>query len=322
VVTDPAGGAASETGDRERGRGQKRSGGRTGQTPEAKRHSPARDKSGGRRTTEIPKKSRFSYAEVAQDAVRMVIVNKTDESHITRKNFEEIQADMNRRFVDSLKKNEWVPEVDRWNYSSTYATMEFADDQSKAAVSQSVIEAGYKVVEMAVLREKRQPSKVLSGLIGGQTAKLSEEDLAVIVKSQVQKLGIVGRFEVMDSILTKNDNKILRIRVDEQAMEGFDRRGRVLRIAMAGRVLFADGREGMTLENKSRREIDATQEPLDVLESKILGEKARMATLQTQAKHQAESTSSVGSLGVNACLIISAGASKVVTLDEELNNLL
>jgi hypothetical protein len=305
----------------------KRTGGRTGSTPQAKRHSQARNKSSAGRSEEIPKKQRFSYAEAAQDAVKVVIVN-CDESHITRKCFEEIQADLNKRFIDSLKKNDWVPEVDRWNYSTTYATMEFADDQSRNAVSQSVTDAGYKVMDLCELREKRQPSKVLSGLIHGVTAKISEEDLAVIIKSQAQKLKIVGRFEVMDSFVTKNENKILRIRVDQQAMEGFDQVGRVLRIAMAGRVLFTDAvREDMTLTNKPAEEnvIDTLQKDMQVLESKLLAEKARLATLRTKQSESTrqETTSSIGSLGLGRTLNVGTSASVAdPTVDEEIDNLL
>jgi hypothetical protein len=302
VVTDTTDGAPGEGGKPGRGRGRKRrSGDRTGLTPQAKRRSPARKDGPQGPTSKNPKTERFSFAEMAAGAQVAALVRE-DKSHVTRQVFEEVQEGLNKMFVLSAKQNEYIPDVERWTYSTTYATVAVSDDKSWKTLRSLVFKMGFLLIPQEELIESRAPTRIYSGLIKGPTAKLSEDDLGELVKRQALTNGIKGRFEVINTVaITSSGNKILRLRVDDRAREGFERVKCELRLAMAGRIRFTDVKSVNTLENKRSKGKASAEQRLGELELEIAKQRAVIAELEeveTAMEHET-SRSAASSLGMS-----------------------
>ena len=134
--------------------------------------------------------------------------------------------------------------------------------------------------------DDRRPSRTLTGLLRGPTAQLTDDDLREIIKHQKEDENIEGLMEFVDVSRTKNENAIIRLRADEQAMQRLVEIGLELHIAMAGRVLFDAGRApplAMTTdaddEGAVEEEVVETDYPkrIAAIEASLKAERAKMA---------------------------------------------
>jgi hypothetical protein len=203
-------------------------------------------KKASRSTSKNSRTSRFTYAQTASGAWELAILQKDGKSHISKKDFEDIQVKMNEAFFISLEKGERVPSVNSWNYTPRVAVVAFTCAESRDAVATSVTDMGFALRELGELMEERRPTMILSGLITGPTAGLGDEKFPILLKQQKQLHKIDGRLEVQDTFLTKGDNRIIRLLVDDVAMEGMKQLGYELFFAMSGAVLFQEQQKSST----------------------------------------------------------------------------
>ena len=91
--------------------------------------------------------------------------------------------------------------------------------------------------------ESRAPeqTKVHKGLV--QAALRERKVLERLLKFEAKRLGVNGRPEYhSSSIIQKSDNLLLRILVDEDAMENLKQVDFEMRIGASGKVKFSDDR--------------------------------------------------------------------------------
>ena len=272
----------------------------SGFTPPAKKSTP---NPSGKEATKSTKSQRFSYAKAAAGAKQLAILRQ-DGSHIARREFGALQVEMNKEFMEILRADGWVPSVDEWIYSSTTAVVSISDARSCEAITDGIKKLGFEVKDLEELREERRPTKILSGLITGPTAKFDETVLAELLKHQIKEHKIAGRIEAADKIPTKAGNAILRLRVDDIAMQRLQELEFTLRFAMAGRVLFQEVKQDKTTKvNKepisdlqARR--DEIQKRLDELEKEKAAELESLAAVEAERAELA-SVSSMGLSGLS-----------------------
>jgi hypothetical protein len=185
-------------------------------------------------------KSRFTYAELAAGATEIAILSSDGTTHISKKDFETIQAKMNEEFFEALEKNEFVPSVERWSYSSTVAVASFVCEKTRIGFELLLKGMGFRTRNLKDLLAERRPTKVLSGLVTGPTASLPEDKFPVMLKQQVGVHGINGRIEILATHVTKSNNRIVRIRADDVALERLGQLNNCLTFAMSGKVKFSE----------------------------------------------------------------------------------
>ena len=179
----------------------------------------------------------------------------------------------------ALAKNEWVPDYESWHYSLAFAKVSLADSKSAEEVRKCISNMGYVVKEITELLSERRPSMVLSGLLKGATADCSKEDLSVIMKSAAAKNSIAGRIEVTECLKTKNGNAILRIRVDDIALERIRELNMELRLATAGKVRFSEANKTLIKSDAAR---EAATQRIKYLEEEIRKETDKITTLNME----------------------------------------
>jgi hypothetical protein len=265
----------------------------------------------------------FSYAQAAAGAVEMAVVRQ-DGCHITQNAFDQLQVELTRLYVADINNDMWVPSVDQWKYTLTYATVAFTCERSRAKITAAIEAKGFRVETIETLRETRRPVTILSGLVNGPTAALSEETFATILKREALTKGIAGRLEVINVITTTSHNAILRIRADDVAMERLKELSFTLNIALAGRVLFECVKSGeLTKDNRSTSSptpgegADTVKERL----KKLLEEMERVkAELEAYVEAKAsDETGSVASLGLSGLNVVAEEGKEMLELIEEIN---
>ena len=215
-------------------------------------------------------------------------------------------------FMDHLQKDERIPAVEGWSYTSSAASLAFSDSESMVSVEGAVRKLGYEFRDLDKVLEERRPTRIYSGLITAPTSKLTLEQFGVIIKRQAEDKKIEGLLRVVDLIPTgESGNCLLRIRADEHAIQGLKSVESTLRIAMAGRVLFTDQRDRMSL-SKQEIEAEESRRRLKDAEAKVILEKAKLATYEARKEH--DKLSSVGSGGLTH-LTIEADAVEDMLLD-------
>ena len=152
------------------------------------------------------------------------------------------------------------------------------------------------MVFFLALTANLKPKKVLSGLLRNPLSMRSKEELERFIKLEVKSKKIPGTIEYFNETVTQQNNKILRIRVDEEAMTYLNSTGNTLSFAAYGKVLFSDAQK-KTLSH---------DEKLSELEQKIETGKKMIAELEREREHeraaaasQAETIGSLGAGGLN-----------------------
>ena len=273
----------TKTSGKDRGVKRQRDPAPTGATPPAKRSTTAVSN-----TTSKPK---FTYAKAASHALGIVIRNQ-DGSHITRSDYIKLQDKATASWMEHEQNTgESLFTVETWDYTTTYASVHVADEASAGKLEQVINRSGFLAVPKTEYLANLKPKKVLSGLLRNPLSTRSKEELERFIKLEVKSKKIPGTVEYFNETMTQQNNKILRIRVDEEAMTYLNSNGNTLSFAAYGKVLFSDAQ-------KKKLSHD---EKLSELEKKIETGKKMIAELEREREHEraaaASEAETIGSLG-------------------------
>ena len=251
----------------------------TGQTPPAKK----------------PAAKKFSYAAAATSALEMAIVTR-EMGHVSKKDFDKLRTLVEDEWLVQLEQGKEPFEVEQWLYTNQLATFAVPNDRSVADVSRIVNEQGFTVVPKAEVLEKRRPTKILTGLVTGSAANRDRATLERLLKFEVERVGVRGRLEFYSAHpIQKSGNLLLKIILDDRAMDCLKERDFELRIGASGRVRFSDERA-----DKKTSRADKLKAQKEELVKEYEATKDAMRTMYQKIRAlEAEETESIGSLGVS-----------------------
>ena len=312
VVTDNSGG---------RGQKRPRDPAPTGQTPPAKkpddRSTPRAGPSNG------SKAKKYSYAQAASGALRLVIL-RTGDNHITRDQFFALQDRVDKvwlEILDAGKEDPFV--VDKWEYSTSMASVYAADGRSADAIAGIIKSMGLEFDLFDRLMERRRPSKIISGLVMGPAANRDREYYDRALKHEVEAKKIPGRLEVFSMDITTPRGRILKLRADDIALARLGELDNTIHIGSAGRILFTEVKEVDGVDKvlpKDAGNKQTTAEDLARLEqlNKEIAEAKRFIVEKTKARREIETaeTASVGSLGMSEVNISPAETERLLAVSE------
>lgn len=243
-----------------------------------------------------PVTDKFAYATAAKESLGLVIRNQ-DGSHITRVDFYKLQEAATACWLEHEKNTgDSLFTVETWEYTSTYANALVLDSTSAKKLAEVIERGGFKVVDREEHLSTLKPKKVMSGLLRNPLSTRPKEELERYIKLDVKAKKIPGTVEYFGETMTKQNNKILRIRVDEEAAEFLNQTGNTLSFAAFGKVLFAD------LNKKKLSPTDKLVELAKRIETgkKMIAELERQQELELKAaKSEAETIGSLGATNLN-----------------------
>ena len=233
---------------------------------------------------------KFSYAEAAKSAATFVILSK-EGKHLAKKYFTLLQEACDKEIIGSLQKGEDPPSIEKWTYSTTMATISFQDKEFYEKLSEVVNDNGFCLEEYSEFLNKRRPTTILSGLIKEPTAKQPREILELLITHQTKVKQIPGLVEFYSEHVTAAGNKILRIRVDDEAFERFKQVNCELQLAAAGKVLFQEAKSASSKTQTPKSE--QITKRLSELQAKIEEDKAQIAKLEQERDEAAMAESAI-----------------------------
>ncbi len=303
-----------EAGDNKPVKGKSGNGGRkrprgsaSGLTPPAKKTSKVSDpkqaakEAGGKGngTGKAKPKSKetrrnFSYADAAKGKWEIALVNE-EENHISKTVFNDIQSKFLEEVMLRIRENKWVPELDTWTYSTAYATVTTACEESRKFAIEFAVHLGFKALMLDELRAKRRPTKIFTGLVRGPVANLKSEEFARLIAHETRRSGYQGRVEFMSSLPTKSGNAIIRLRFDDIAQGRLAELNSTMRIGICKVMFHETGDAKLKKKNDVSKEIQRKklEERLQWLNEEIDEAKSRM-TEMSKDNFDATSVSSLG----------------------------
>ncbi|MEO0804505.1 MAG: hypothetical protein AAFY57_19890, partial [Cyanobacteria bacterium J06642_2] len=236
----------------------------------------------------------FSYAKATAGAIEVVALN-CEGSHVSKKDFEELEKLVFKLWSDQLEKGEDTVAVDKWTYSTKMAIIFVADSRSVKQVAKEADKLGITLKSRADVEAERRPTVILSGLITGQAAKCERPEIERFLKAEVKRVSIPGRLHYFQAYNTKGDNQLLKIIVDDEAEERLKELDYQLRMGASGLVKFQDERASKKVDPRSRKI------RLEQLQTEIEREKkGLMQKMKILRDLERVETESVGSMGLGS----------------------
>ena len=243
---------------------------------------------------------KFSYAAAAACAMEMAIVTR-DRNHIARREFETIRRAAEDKFIAQLDEGVDPIAIEQWSYTSHFATCHVADSSSAGMIKELAESIGFVVVPKAELEAERKPVTILTGLLTGPASKRERPEIERFLKFEATRVKIPGRIEFYSLIsVERSGNKLLKIVVDDDAMERMRELDFQLRVGASGNVKFQDEREA----KKSNKQTRANR--IHDMEKEIGGLKERLVELQKKRRELEADNESVASLGLSKLQVESA----------------
>ena len=195
------------------------------------------------------------------------------------------------------------------------AIISFEREVHAKKVCDFIEKLGYRCVERALFEAMKRPTKFISGLLTGAIASRSKEELERVVKLETKRLAIPGLVDVMSTHdITTSGNKILKLRVDNEAYEALEKVQFDLHLASSGKVRFNDPTKTKKVDNNAK--LQDLQQRIAEDKKKILEMEAKEADLKEKLE-----TDSVASLGLSK-MQVEAGEETEKTTDEVMLDLL
>ena len=270
--------------------GKKRSREVTGTTPPAKRVQA---------TAPPPKAQKFSYASATSGATQLVVLTP-EGNHCSKSYFEGIQGSVTKEWMDTLNKGDRPFVIDKWEYTTSFASIFTADADSTMKVVNHCTKMGVKIMTMEALQRSRRPTTILSGLLRGQAATQKRDFYERMLRYEAGTKGIEGRLEVFgDGIVTSGGNLILKIKADDIAMDRLRQIDCTIHMGPYGRVKFEPIKsKDLNKDNSAAKE--ALREKLKRLEEEIARGKAEMDAIEAKqrATEDGESIFTTGVTGI------------------------
>ena len=228
-------------------------------------------------------------------ALEVAIVTK-ERGHIAKKDYEKIKQAVDDEWLKLLEEGTEPFEVEQWSYTNQLATFSVPNDTSAGQVEAVVREHGFLAVPKAAIMNERRPSKILTGLVTGPAASRDRTTLERLLRFEAARLKISGRMEYHSAhLVQKSGNLLLKIVVDDVAMQGMEENSFELRIGASGKVKFLDDRAEKKINKQEDRKLQ-----IEALEKQIEEQKNLLKeTLRQRKELEQVDTDSVGSAGLS-----------------------
>ena len=233
-----------------------------------------------------PGARKYSYAKATSGSTELVILSRTGK-HVTKEEFRALEQDLQREFLKELEegKTPLVPEIEAWEHYSTVAVVKLTGRETEEAVRLAAATRNLSVMAKASWEAQRRPTKFMSGLLRGATARLNKEQLGKLLEVTVTAQKIPGRMEIASIFDTPRQNRIVRVLIDDVAESRFKDLDYTLRFGFSDKVLFSDTKpaDKTKVNNQPTKEarVIALEKSIASHKTKVQElEKARADTLQ------------------------------------------
>ena len=212
----------------------------SGQTPQGKRRQP-------QPPTNKPEGSKFQYADIAKRACTVIIVRQETKSHISRAEFRDLLAQLEEEMCSAVDGGNVPMNLEHTMYTRKFAAIAAEGSEAAAALAEriTILSKGtLQGISLKHLTELRKEMYVLTGMVRGVTAVRSDDKIATLIRGQWLCFKLRGTFKQLPSWKVKDktsgqirdDAKIIRIQVDEEAMADLEKIDFTIRIGTTGRV--------------------------------------------------------------------------------------
>lgn len=228
----------------------------------------------------------------------MAVVND-DDGHISKESWTKLQSAFLAENVRRLNAGENMIYVDKFSYDTNLAEIHFTRGESIPTVADLVKTFNLKLVGKEDLLQRRRPTKLMSGLITAPAASLPDETLTKAFKQEVLASKVDGRLEFVSTVtVARSGNKILRILVDDIAVQSLGARGNTLNLMGMGEVLFSDVKGQNTTLNKTAANLQSKARDLEERRKRLAEETEALKAAEEKLENERESQS-VGSCGIS-----------------------
>ncbi len=214
---------------------------------------------------------KFPYAKAVVGNTCLVILQQNGLAP-TKEMVETIQFTLNRHLVASARRTGLpAARIVTWQEHLQGLILEVADAESGYWAWSVLSKEGYKLERWENFLQRTKTTRTLTGYIKGVLADMDVEDVRLLVRAEMTRLGVTGNV-VVASVRKTPAGGVLAIKVDDDANEELGQHGHQIFVGAAGLVELVDPRR----DKKALMEKTVLEDDVRKLEAQLKAARKRL----------------------------------------------